>query len=248
MATAIPEKIDLPNTDPGALASLRALTGQPSSQLAIPAPREWVFSGTDELFRSVYTRCGVSFPETIAVCSALAGEGKTTTALGLATIIAQDFPDRRVLVVETDLRQPMLAKDFDVEPTPGLAECLEQELPIQSAYRPTFLDNLQLVPAGGPAPHAARLLRSSRARLAFEMMRQEHDLVILDIPAVLASSDAVLLTDLADAVVFVVRSGVTPLPLVNKALDQIEEGKLRGVVLNGARTAIPGWLRRLCGL
>ena len=82
---------------------------------------------------------------------------------------------------------------------------------------------------------------------ALDEMCESHDLVILDLPALLAGTDGLLLTDVADGVVFVVRSGVTPLPLVNKALDQVEEKKLRGVVLNGSDSAVPGWLRRLCG-
>jgi Mrp family chromosome partitioning ATPase len=57
-----------------------------------------------------------------------------------------------------------------------------------------------------------------------------------------------MLMDLADSAVLVVRSGITPSPMVTKALEQIDETKLRGIVLNGSRSAIPGWLRRLCGM
>ena len=79
-------------------------------------------------------------------------------------------------------------------------------------------------------------------------MREMYDLVILDGPAVLVRSDALVLADLADAVLFVVRAGITPLQHVNQALDQLDDRKLRGVVLNGEQSAIPGWLRRVCGL
>jgi capsular exopolysaccharide synthesis family protein len=218
-----------------------------SGALAHVDEREWVFPGADEVFRGIYMRSSNNDREILAVCSAIAGEGKTTVAIGLGIAMAQDFPERRVLVVETDLRQPVLARDFDVEPSPGLADCLQEHLPAEMAYRPTHLENLQLVPGGGPTLHSARLLRSSRMAMALDEMCESHDVVILDVPAVLAGSDAMLLTDVADGVVFVVRSGITPLPLINKALDQIEEKKLRGVVLNGSDTAVPGWLRRLFG-
>ena len=72
--------------------------------------------------------------------------------------------------------------------------------------------------------------------------------VLLDVPAILANSDSLSLTELADGVVFVVRSGVTPLSRVKRAMQGLDGAKLRCVVLNGSTSAIPGWLRRLCGL
>jgi Mrp family chromosome partitioning ATPase len=81
-----------------------------------------------------------------------------------------------------------------------------------------------------------------------DAMRQTYDVIILDLPAILANSDAVLLTDLADGVICVVRAGVTPASMVMRSLDQIDETKLRGLVLNSSASAIPGWLRRLLGV
>jgi len=213
-----------------------------------PEPRDWVLPGADEIFRGIYTRAGTGASEVLAVCSAITGEGKTTVSLGLATAIAQDFPERRVLVVETDVQRPVLATDFDVDPNPGLIECLLEEEPIQRAYRRTHLENLHLVPAGGPAVHEGRLLRTNHLVAMIQAMRETHDVIVLDVPAVLANSDALLLSDLADGILFVVRAGTTPNALVRKAIDQIDHGKLRGIVLNGARSAVPNWIRRLFGL
>jgi capsular exopolysaccharide synthesis family protein len=216
----------------------------------MPASREWLFPGGDELFRGVYTRSsiGASAREIVAVCSAITGEGKTTMSLGLGVTLAQDFPERRVVVVETDLQRPVLATDFALEPHPGLATYLEGTVPMQAVYRPTFLENLHLVPGGGPVANPARLLRSSAMAAAIEAMRQTHDVVILDVPAILASSNALLVANLADAAIFVVRAGVTPQTLVSKAVDQLDASKLRGVVINEVTSPVPGWLRRLLGL
>src|SRR5919201_2526628 len=172
--------------------------------------REWVFPGSDEFFRSIDTRAGIGVAETLAVCSAIAGEGKTTVSIGLAVTIAQDFPERRVLLVETDFRQPVLAGDFGVDASPGFADCLLNDQPINSAYRATLLDNLCLLPAGGPVERPTRLLRSTRMVAALAAIRQDHDLVILDVPAILGSSDALFLSNLADAAEFGVRGGGTP--------------------------------------
>lgn len=212
------------------------------------ARRDWVLPGADELFRAIYTRAGAGSAEVLAVCSAIPGEGRTTVALGLASTMAQDFPERRVLVVETDFQRPALAADFGVASSPGLIECLIEGQSVQMAYRATYLDNLDFLPAGGPARDPRRLLASSRMAAATDIMRQTHDVIIIDTPAVLTSSDALVVTDLSDGVVFVVRAGATPLALVQKALDQLDEDKVRGVVLNAARSSIPGWIRRVSGL
>jgi capsular exopolysaccharide synthesis family protein len=225
-----------------------ALRRRGGGELATGAPRDWMIPGADEVFRGIYTRAGGGASEVIAVCSALAGEGKTTLSIGLAVTIAQDFPDRRVLLVETELQHPVIARDFELDPTPGLAECLAGDEPVQLAYRATNLDNLHLVPAGEPVANPGRLLRSSRMTAVTEEMRRSHDIVILDVPAVLANSDAISLIDLADGIIFVVRAGATPLSLFNRALDQFDEAKLRGVVMNDAHSSIPRWLRQMCGL
>ncbi|MGI9146805.1 MAG: CpsD/CapB family tyrosine-protein kinase [Chloroflexota bacterium] len=211
--------------------------------------REWVFPDADELFRSIYTRAGAGFSsEVLAVCSALAGEGKTTVSVGLAVTIAQDFPERRVLLVETDLQHPVLAEDFGTHPSPGLIDCLVHEEPLLSACRPTFLENFHVVPAGVAADEPGRPLRSSRMAAVVDAMRQSYDIIILDLPAILVNSDSILLTDLADGVICVVRAGITPIALHQRAVEQIEPGKLRGVVMNGSASSVPGWVSRLAGL
>jgi len=243
--------VDLANGNIGAASaahgsSLRPATNQALSTLA---PREWPFAGADEVFRAIYTRAGTGFArEAIAVCSAIDGEGKTTVAMGLAIAVAQDFPSRRVLLVETDLLRPVLADDFATEAEPGLVDCLLDDAPLQDACRPTFLDNLHLVPAGQMPAASGRPLRSNQMAAVVDRMRQMYDIVILDVPSILSNSDAALLTDLVDGVVWVVRAGVTALPLVSRALEQIEEVKLRGIVLNGQQSAAPNWLRRIIGI
>jgi Mrp family chromosome partitioning ATPase len=224
-------------------ASLRRFNGTDAVQ------RDWLFEGADELFRGLYTRAGIGFSsEVLAVSSAIAGEGKTSVSLGLAVTVALDYPERRVCLVETDFQRPTLAADFDVEPSPGLVDCILNDEPLELAFRGSFLDNLHLLPVGGPALGPGRPLRSSRMATIIDSLRQGYDLVVIDAPAILVNSDSVMLMDLADGALLVVRSGVTPSPMVTKALEQIDESKLRGIVLNGSQSAIPGWLRRLCGM
>jgi len=214
---------------------------------ATPGHRKPVLPDSEELFRAIYTRAGLTMPGIVAVSSAVAGEGKSTIALGLAIMVAQDFPDRRVLLVETDLQHPSLAADFDVEPSPGLAEALDGMYPVQMGYRQTFLDNLRVLPAGGAFPNPSRLLRSTRLTTVLETTRRSNDVVVLDAPSLLTNSDASLVNDVADGVILVVRAGVTPMAVVERAIDLVDAERLRGVVMNGSQSSVPGWLRRIFG-
>jgi capsular exopolysaccharide synthesis family protein len=210
--------------------------------------REWLVPGADELFRSLYTGFEVNSGASFAVCSAISGEGKTTISVGLALTIAQDLPDRRVVIVETDLWKPVLASDFGIEATPGLVDCLLDRAPIPATLRPTSLDNLSLLVAGNGAASAQRLLRSARMPQIIEELRRSHDVVILDTPATLAHSEVALLARMVDEVIVVVRTGVTPERSLASALARLHGSTVRGIVINDARSSVPAAIRRLIRL
>lgn len=213
-----------------------------------PTKRGWVVAGAEELFRSLYTEFAVSSGNSFAICSAVQGEGKTTISLGLGIAIAQDLPDRRVVIVETDVWRPVLAKDFGLDPTPGLVDCLLDRQPVLSALRPTSLDNLSLMVAGGAAANGQRLLRSARMPQIIEELRRSHDIVILDTPAALAHSEVALLGKMVQEVVFVVRTGVTPAKDLSSALNRLQGSKVRGIIVNDACSTVPAAVRRIARL
>jgi Mrp family chromosome partitioning ATPase len=219
----------------------------PSTAAHEDAARDWLLPRASETFRAIYTRCGADKTRVLAICSAISGEGKTTLAIGLATTMAQDFPERRVLLVETNLDEPVLAKDLGVDPAPGLVDSLATGESPAAVCRRTRLSNFDVLPAGGPVTEPGRWLRSSRTAAAIESLRQEYDLVVLDVPALLVNSDSQPLTALADGVILAVRAGITPTDLIAAAIRQLESAKLLGTVLNGTNAATPRWLRRLVG-
>jgi non-specific protein-tyrosine kinase len=231
---------DLVQRGPSALPDLR--------QRRHSERRGWLIPGADELFRSLYTRFEVTTGTSFAVCSAGTGEGKTTIGVGLGLTVAQDLPDRRVVIVETDLWRPVLAGDFGIEPTPGLVDCLLERVAVEAVLRPTLLDNLSLVVAGNGAANAQRLLRSARMPQVIEELRRTHDLVILDTPGTLAHSEVALLARMVDEVIFVVRSGFTPESSMSSALARLHGATVRGIVVNRARSSVPGAIRRLTRL
>jgi capsular exopolysaccharide synthesis family protein len=224
--------------------TLAGLTDARSRSQRAPK-RLWPIAGAEELFRSLYTGFEIGSGTSLAVCSAVNGEGKSTVCIGVAAAVAQDLPDRRVVVVETDLWRPVLAKDFGLAPAPGLADCLLDRQPIATALRPTELDNLSLLLAGSTVPSPQRLLRSARMAEVMNNLRNTHDVVIVDTAAALAHSEVALIARMVDEVVFVVRTGVTPAGELGAALARFKDANVRGLVLNDVRSSVPHPIRRL---
>jgi capsular exopolysaccharide synthesis family protein len=210
--------------------------------------RTWPIAGADELFRSLYTGFEIRSGTSLAVCSAVSGEGKSTICTGLAVAIAQDLPDRRVVIVETDLWRPVFAKDFGLPPAPGLADCLLDRQPLATALRATDLDNLSLLLAGSTVPSPQRLLRSARMADVMNTLRNTYDVVIVDTAAVMVHSEVALIARMVEEVVFVVRTGVTPARELDAALGRLREANVKGIVLNDVRSSVPRVLRRLVRL
>jgi capsular exopolysaccharide synthesis family protein len=207
--------------------------------------RRRVLSDSDELFRGLYTRSNVRWRDVLAITSSVSGEGRTTVSLGIATTMAQDFPDRRVLVVETDLSRPAFATDFRIDQSPGLAECIGAGRVLAQSIQPTSLRNLWLMPAGDVTARSERLLGSPRLKGVLDELRSGFDLVVLDAPPVISSADGGPVAALADGVILVVRIGSTRVDQTERALARIAPEALRGVVLNGADSSVPRWLQRV---
>jgi Mrp family chromosome partitioning ATPase len=151
--------------------------------------------------------------------------------------------------VEANLDRPQLAEDFGVDEGLGLIGLLTGRATPAEVYRPTGYDNLSILPAGRPSgERLGRILRSSRLPSVLEALRGDHDVVLVDLPGLLAHSDAPIVAGLTDGLLFVVRGGVTPAAMVDDALREIASSTVRGVVMNGARSSIPGWIRRFFGL
>jgi capsular exopolysaccharide synthesis family protein len=223
----------------GVIADLRDRTD------GAAARRGWMIPGAEELFRSLYTGLDTGQGTSFAMCSSVSGEGKTTLSLGLATAIAQDLPDKRVVVVETDLWRAVLAKDFGLPVSPGLVDVLLDRQSVASALRPTALDNLSLLLAGKEPASPQRLLRSARMPEIIDTLRRTHDVVIVDTPAVLAHSEVALITKMVEEVIFVVRTGVTPARELGNALAKLQGANIRGIIVNDARSAVPNAIRKL---
>lgn len=178
----------------------------------------------------------------LAVVSADPGDGKTLLAANLAHSLARQ--GREVVLVSSDLRRPRMEKLLGLGPNRGLAEALQDDPdPVPAiGYLVSINDHLMALPAGSPSKHPSELLASRRLTEAIQTLRQVGT-VILDTPAARLSADAIALSAVADATVFVTRSGVTRMRSVREVAKGLRRDRIRqlGVVLVG--TSSPFSLR-----
>jgi len=170
--------------------------------------------------------------QVIVITSAMAGEGKTSTALNLAFAIAQS-KEKRVLVIDSDLRRPEVASHLGLDPEKGLSQALNGECDPMRAVIHAADSNLYILPACGVVTNPAELLSSERWSDTLAELRQYFDFILVDSPPVMPFADARLLAHHADAVIMVVRAGAAPYSTIEQAIEALPAGRFLGVVLNG---------------
>ncbi len=171
-------------------------------------------------------------PKVILVTSALPQEGKTTTSINSAIVLAQR--GGRVLLVDADLRRPGVHKALGLRNTSGLSTLLTGGDGSQNAILSTEIPNLFVLTAGPPPPQPAELLGSILMKDYLCRLRKEFDHIVIDTPPALSVTDAVLLSVEADSVLVVVRSGQTTKAALRRVRDLLSHvnARITGVIVN----------------
>ena len=186
---------------------------------------------------------GAERPYVLGVCSAVRGEGKTTTALHLAMTISRDTY-KRVCLIDLSLGEDDLGARLGVAPgSSGLVGALEDADNVVPTLQLAGCDNLVVIPSGRAPRNAAKLARSPRVAKMLISARHSFDVVIVDMPAV-SSDNALPLSRHVDGLMMVTRAGATPSDVVASAIDMLGRDKVVGVVLNRTRSSVPDWLRK----
>jgi Mrp family chromosome partitioning ATPase len=182
----------------------------------------------------------VGFPPTIAITSALSGEGVTFTARTLAAIIAHDH-DRKVCVLEANWWSTPDSTAIDRRT--GLADVVSGRCTVDEALVHTTDERLLLLPSGD-LPVAARpaVAAGSAFTDVVELLTKVFDAVVIDAPPVLKASEATTIVRHADATIVVVRQGVTTERQLAVAIDELSGTEL-GVIVNRSSTRVPKFLR-----
>ncbi|MBI5033878.1 MAG: polysaccharide biosynthesis tyrosine autokinase [Chloroflexi bacterium] len=169
----------------------------------------------------------------LVVTSAGPGEGKTTTAANLAVTMAQ--AGRRVVLIDADLRRPMVHKFFGLPNDVGLCSMFLGDAPsLESILRPTQVETLRVITSGPLPPNPAEVLDSNLMKQTLQELRAQSDMVILDSPPILAVADATILGSRASGVILVIDSGRERSDAARRAVQALKQtnNKVLGVVLN----------------
>ena len=173
----------------------------------------------------------------IMVTSALPGEGKTLTASNLALTLSESY-QRRVLLVDADLRRPSVHQLFALPSLSGLSDGL-RSVEDRKLTLVEVSTRLTVLPAGRPDPDPMSVLSSNRMRHVLDEAGSTFEWVIVDTPPIGMLSDAHLLTSLVDTVLLVVEAAETPLEVIKSAVDVLGRDRILGVILNRADDALP---------
>ena len=181
-------------------------------------------------------------PKIILITSALPREGKTTTSVNTAIVLAQK--GTRVLLIDADLRRPSIHKALGMGPRVGLSNVLTGGATSQQAtVRSPILPNLFILPAGTPPPNPAELMASQQMFDLLAELREQYDHIVIDTPPTLSVTDAVVLSTRSDAVVLVIRSSQTTKPALRRTRDILTQvnARVAGVLLNAVNLNSPDY-------
>jgi protein-tyrosine kinase len=177
----------------------------------------------------------------IMVASALAGEGKTFTAINLALSMSME-KDVHVLLVDADVAKPLLSGLLGLRDAPGLLDLLgDSGLDVESVILRTNIPNLSVLPAGRHSHEATELLASARMEEVMRAIAQhdERRLALFDSPPLLLTTESPAIAQVAGQVVMVVRADTTPQEAVLAALSYVRGHPAVSLVLNQCRMSAP---------
>jgi len=201
-------------------------------------------SPVSEAYRVLRTNIqfsGVDKPlKTILVTSSGPMEGKTTTIANLAVIFAQC--GNKVLLVDTDLRRPMLHKVFMLLNDRGLTNLLTSQNNTVSFIQHDVVKNLDVLTSGTIPPNPSELLSSNAMKNFIEKVKNTYDIILMDSPPVGSVTDASIISTYADGTILVIKSGKTEIETVKRAKELLEKinANIIGVVLNNIDKKVIG--------
>lgn len=175
---------------------------------------------------------------TLAVVSPTPHDGKTFTAINLALAIAGDTL-HTTLLVDFDLRKPMVARRFGFEPEYGVEDCLTGRVDISSAMvAPSGFKKLVLLPAREPQINSSELLTSERGVQLVQEIKHRYNnrIVIFDLPPILGADDALAFAPQVDCALLVVGASRTRREDLTRSMEVLQKVPILGTVLNGSRS------------
>ncbi|HEY3929190.1 MAG TPA: polysaccharide biosynthesis tyrosine autokinase [Candidatus Koribacter sp.] len=210
--------------------------------LSVEKPRSQFSESFRSLRTSIRLACAGAPPKVVVVTSSAPGEGKTTVSINTASVLAQE--NRRVLLVDADMRRGRLASILGLQTSEGLSDCLAGIQNWRDALTSMeALPNLHILGSGTRPPSPADLLDSQRMSKMMEEWCSEYDHIVLDTPPALMVTDALLFSAYANAVIIVARHRYTNRHAFRRVCELVNNSfpTVRGVVMNGFQASSYGY-------
>jgi capsular exopolysaccharide synthesis family protein len=201
-----------------------------------------------EAYRTIRTNLMFSLAKsgckTIMFCSSISGEGKTTTSANIAFSIARS--NKKVLLIDLDLRNPHIHRILKKNNSPGLTNYLSGFNSIEEVVHKEVYPGLDVICAGTISPNPAEMIASEGMMALLDEMKKSYDFIILDTPPITLVSDALSVVPATDGIVLVVRPKHVDRREVRRAIEQLEfvGGKILGCVANGVQQQKQSYGRR----
>ncbi len=193
-------------------------------------------SPVSEIYRDIRTEILYLMPRdkssAVLITSAEPRAGKTMTSVNLGIALAQKGSE--VLLVDSDLRKPQLHNIFNLERKTGLSDYLVRSTGFDNIIKDTGIENIKVVTSGKVPNNPAEIISSGRMGEFIREAKQKFNFVFFDSPPIASVTDAVILADMVDVSIQVVRSGEAPVPIILRAKEKLTNtrAKFSGIILN----------------
>ena len=179
--------------------------------------------------------------KTIAITSCTPNEGKSMTVANLAIVLTQ--AGKSVLIMDCDMRNPTVHKNFNLSNKVGLSSCISMGTAVADAVQETGIEGLDALTAGVIPPNPSELLGSERMQNILQRAKEEYDYVLIDTPPVLPVTDSLVLGSMVDGLILVIDSGEVKVEMAREVKNQLVHSgaNILGVVLNKVRSEHHGY-------
>lgn len=194
-----------------------------------------------EQYKLLRTNLSFTLPEgekcpVVGVTSSTRGEGKSTTAINLAYVLAEN--GSKVVLIDGDMRLPSVARKMRIKSTPGLTNLLlKNDIDIE-VFSTSLLENFYIIPSGAIPPNPSELLGSGRMQAILDELKKEFDYIVIDLPPVNIVSDALSVSNLITGMIVVVREEYTEKKELEACFRQLKLSNVNilGFVMNESRS------------
>lgn len=179
--------------------------------------------------------------KTLAVTSCTPNEGKSMTVANLAVVLTQ--AGKSVLLLDCDMRNPTVHKNFGLSNKLGLSSCISMDTPLSAAVQATKVDNLYALTSGVIPPNPSELLGSEQMKNVLQRAKEQYDYVLIDTPPVMPVTDALIVSRFVDGMILVIASAEIKVEMARDVKNQLVNAgaNILGVVLNKVRSEHHGY-------